>query len=249
LAVSQDKYKGDFKFKIKTQKADTLNIVAVQKDILNLREQFTLETATPLTKFENLKIKLVNKDSVSVDFTTKYDEFYQRLFFDFKKEPSEKYTLTIMPDALKDYMGQPNDTLIYRFNTKTLSDYGNLRVNLQNVKHFPVIVELLDSKGEVIASEYSENNTKIDFNLVEPTLFNLRVIYDDNKNRVWDTGNYLEKRQAEEVVYFSKDIDVRANWDVEQVFDLNLPYAPEQKKKVDKNKKDNTKKSKSSMGF
>ena len=50
-------------------------------------------------------------------------------------------------------------------------------------------------------------------------------------------GNYLEKRQPEEVIYFSKEIDVRANWDVEQVFDLSIPYTPEPKKKVDKNKK------------
>ncbi len=252
LAVRQDKYKGDFKFKMKTQKVDSLNIVSIQKDILSFREQFTLESATPLTKIEKSKIKLINKDSVSVDFTTKYDEFHQRLFFDFKKEPSENYTMMIMPDALKDYMGQPNDTLIYKFNTKPLSDYGNLRVNLQNVKQFPVIVELMDSKGEVMASEYSESKTTIDFNLVEPTLFNLRVIYDDNKNSVWDTGNYLEKRQAEEVIYFSKEIDVRANWDVEQVFDVSLPYTPENKvdkKKKDKNKTTNSKKGKPSMGF
>ncbi len=247
LAVSQDKFKGDFKFKIKTQKIDSVNIVAVQKSVLNFREQFTLESATPLTKIDHSKIKIVNKDSVMVDFTTKYDDFNQRLFFDFKKEPLEKYTITIMPDALNDYLGQPNDTLVYKLNTKTISDYGNLRVNLQNVKHFPVIVELLDSKGEVMASEYSESKTSIDFNLVEPTLFNLRVIYDDNKNRVWDTGNYLKKRQAEEVVYFSKEIDVRANWDVEQVFDVSLPYIPQPKKKKDNKKKN--KKGKSSMGF
>lgn len=248
LSINQDKYKGDFKFKIKTQKIDTLNIVAVQKGNLNFREQFTLETATPLTKIDKSKIKLVNKDSVSVDFTTKYDDFNQRLFFDFKKEPSEKYTFTIMPDALTDYMGQPNDSLIYTLNTKTLSDYGNLIVNLQNVKHFPVIVDLLNSKGDVLSSEYSEGKTKIEFNLLEPAVFSLRIIYDDNKNKEWDSGNYLEKRQAEEIVYFSKEIDVRANWDVEQVFDVSLPYTPEPKKKKDNNKKKG-KKGKSSMGF
>ena len=80
-------------------------------------------------------------------------------------------------------------------------------------------------------------NTRIEFNLIRPALFSLRAIYDENKNKEWDTGNYLEKRQAEEVIYFPKEIDVRANWDVEQVFDLSIPYTPEPKKKVDKNKK------------
>jgi hypothetical protein len=46
----------------------------------------------------------------------------------------------------------------------------------------------------------------------------------------------LEKRYAEEVIYFSKQIDVRANWDVDQVFDVSLPYTPEPKKNVEKKK-------------
>ena len=229
LAVAKDKYKGDFTFKIKTQKKDSLKISAVQNSILNFREQFTLETATPMTKFDYSKIKLFNKDSVSVAFKPKYDDFNQQLFFDFKKEPSEKYTFSIMPGALTDYLERSNDTLIYTLATKELSDYGNLTVSLQNVKRFPVIVELTNEKGNILATEYSESNTKVEFNLVEPSLFTLRLIYDDNKNKEWDSGSYIEKRQAEEVVYFSKPIDVRANWDVEQVFDVNIPYTPEPK--------------------
>ena len=244
LAVAKDKYKGDFTFKIKTQKKDSLKISAVQNSILNFREQFTLETATPMTKFEYSKIKIINKDSVSVAFTPKYDDFNQQLFFDFKKEPSEKYTFSILPGALTDYLERSNDTLIYTLATKELSDYGNLTVSLQNVKRFPVIVELTNEKGNILATEYSESNTKVEFNLVEPSLFTLRLIYDDNKNKEWDSGNYIEKRQAEEVVYFSKPIDVRANWDVEQVFDVSIPYIPETKKKVD-----NKNKGKSSIGL
>lgn len=237
LAFAKDNYKGKFTFKIKDQKKDSINITPIQAGFLNFRERFTLETATPLTKFDNSKIKIINKDSVSVDFKTEYDDFNQRLFFDFKSEPSQKYTFTIMPGALTDYMEQSNDTLTYTLNTKNLAEYGNLVVNLRNVKRFPVIVELSNEKGDVLAKEYSESNTKVEFNLVEPAQFWLRAIYDDNKNKEWDSGNYLEKRQAEEVIYFSTAVDVRANWDVEQVFDLSIPYTPEPKKKVDKKKK------------
>ncbi|WP_395051001.1 Ig-like domain-containing protein [Flavobacterium sp.] len=244
IAVSKDKYQANFNFKMKEQKKDTLNISAVQTSLLNFRERFTIESATPLTKFDNSKIKLINKDSVSVDFKTEYDDFNQKLYFDFKKEPSEKYTFKIMPGAFTDYLEKSNDTIVYKLNTQSFSDYGNLSVKLQNVKHFPVIVELTNEKGDVLASEYSESNTKIEFNLVEPTLFWLRLIYDDNKNKEWDSGNYLEKRQAEEVIYFSKGIDVRANWDVDQVFDVSIPYTPEPKIKVEKKKK-----AKSSMGL
>lgn len=237
LSVSQKNYNKDFIFKLKKQKKDSLNISPTQSGELNLKDRFSLQSATPLIKFDNSKIKLINKDSVAVAFETKYDEFNQELFFDFKKDPSEKYTFKILPGAMTDLFEKSNDTLNYKLNTKTIEDYGNLRVSLQNVKHFPVIVELTDEKGGLIASQYSEENSKIVFNYLNPGLFSLRLIYDDNKNKEWDSGNYLEKRQAEEVVYFSKSIDVRANWDVEQVFDVSLPYIPEPKKKEPKKEK------------
>ena len=100
-----------------------------------------------------------------------------------------------------------------------------------------MLVQLTNKAGLVLATEYCESKTKVEFNFIDPSLFSLRAIYDDNKNKEWDTGNYLEKRQAEEVIYFSKEIDVRANWDIEQVFDLSIPYTPEPKKKVEKKKK------------
>ncbi|MFV5696751.1 Ig-like domain-containing protein [Flavobacterium sp. ZT3R17] len=237
LAVSKEKYNVNFSFKIKDQKKDTLNITAVQNGVLNFRDRFTLETATPLTGFDNSKIKLVNKANTAVPFTTEYDEFNQKLHFDFQKEPLEKYTVSILPGALTDFFEKSNDSLTYKLTTKSTAEYGNLSVSLQNVKQFPVIVELTNTKGEILATGYSEKNTIIDFNLIEPALYTLRAVYDENKNKEWDSGSYLEKRQAEEVIYFSKEIDVRANWDVNQVFDLSLPYIPEPKKKTDKKNK------------
>ena len=236
INVVEDKYEKGFNFKFKASKKDTLTITALQAGAINLKQRFALTTSIPLDKFDHSKMKLTNKDSVSVDFKTEYDEFNQRVFFDFKKEPLEKYTIRIMPGAMTDYLENSNDTLVYNLTTKDLVDYGNLKVNLQNVKRFPVIVELTNEKGDVLASEYSESSNKVEFNLIEPGLFWVRAIYDDNKNQEWDSGNYLEKREAEEVIYFSKGIDVRANWDVEQAFDLSIPYTPEPPKKEEKKK-------------
>ena len=155
---------------------------------------------------------------------------------EFKKELSENYTFTILPGAFTDYLEQSNKKLEFKLSTKKLEEYGNLKVNLQNVNRFPVLVELTNGKGDVIATEYCQSNTKVEFNYIDPDLFSLRAIYDDNKNKEWDSGNFLEKLQPEEIIYFSKEIDVRANWDVEQVFDLSIPYTPEPKKKEVKKK-------------
>ncbi|MFV8321648.1 Ig-like domain-containing protein [Flavobacterium sp. LS2R12] len=234
LAVAKDKYEANFTFKIKDQKKDTLSISALQTGNLKFRERFTLESSTPLIRIENSKINLINNAKTAVPFTTEYDEFNQKLYFDFKKEPSENYTFELLPGALTDFFEKSNDTLTYKLSTKSTADYGNLTVVLENIKEFPVIIELTNIKGDVLATEYIEKNTTVEFNLIEPALYTLRVIYDTNKNKEWDSGNYLEKRQAEEVIYFSKEIDVRSNWDVNQIFDLSIPYTPEPKKKTDK---------------
>lgn len=237
IEVNKDKYTGTFSFKIKDQKKDSLSIVAKPNAILNFRDRFTLETATPLVNFDKSKIKILTKDSVDVPFTTEYDEFNQKLYLDFKKEPSEKYNFTLLPGALTDFYEKSNDTLRYKLDTKSTTEYGNLNVTLENVKHFPVLVELTNAKGEVLTSQYTESNPVITFSLLEPALFSLRAIYDENKNKTYDPGNFLEKKYAEEVIYFSKEIDVRANWDVEQPFDLSIPYIPEKKPKKKTEKK------------
>jgi uncharacterized protein (DUF2141 family) len=237
LHIEKDKYKKDFSFKIKNQKSDTLSLKAIQSGLLNFRERFTLESNTPLVHFDNSKMKLINKDSVAVDFTTAYDDYTQELFIDFKKEESQKYSLKFLPGAVTDFFEKKNDTLTFTTSTKNNADYGNLTVSLKNVNRFPVLVELTNEKGDVIsASEYTDSKTEIEFNLLEPNSYTLRAIYDDNKNKEWDTGSYLERKQAEEVVYFSKPVDVRTNWDVNQAFDLSIPYTPEPKKKKEKEK-------------
>lgn len=241
IEVNKEKYTGTFNFKIKDQKKDSLSIVAKPTGILNFRDRFTLETATPLVNFDKSKIKILTKDSVDVPFTTEYDEFNQKLYLDFKKEPSEKYNFTLLPGALTDFYEKSNDTLRYKLDTKSTTEYGNLNITLENVKHFPVLVELTNAKGEVITSQYTESNPVITFNLLEPALFSLRAIYDENKNKTYDPGNFIEKKYSEEVIYFSKEIDVRANWDVEQPFDLSIPYIPEKKpKKKTEKKKSNS---------
>jgi hypothetical protein len=244
MEVSRDTYNKRFSFKVKDIKKDTLNIKAVQNGVINFRDRFTLESATPLVKFDKSKIRLVNKDSVAVDFTTEYDEFEQKLYVDFKKEPVDKYNVTFFPGALTDFYEKTNDTLAYKLTTKEHADYGNLVLNLRNVKRFPIIVEITNKKGDVVlASAYSEGNTKITFDLLQPEAFTLRITYDDNKNKRYDAGSFLNKTYSEEVFYYQKEVDVRTNWDVDETIDLSIPYNPEvEKKQIDKKKKEDAKK-------
>jgi len=132
----------------------------------------------------------------------------------------ESYQLSALPGAFTDMFEKTNDSLIYRLSTRNVSEYGNLRVNLKGVKSYPIIVELTNDAGKVLATTYVIEPKTIDFEHVQPALFTVRIIYDENKNGVWDAGNYLEKRQSEEVLYIKNPVDVRANWDVEETINL-----------------------------
>lgn len=221
LAVANGNYNKSYTFKKTEQKKDTLSFTPKTSLGLSKIEQFTIRSSRPLVKFDESKIRVTDKDSVNVKFTTSYDSYTQELKFDIPKEPLQQYKFELLPGALTDYIDQKNDTLSYKVNTKNATDYGNLRVNLSNVKRFPIIVQLTNDKGDVIVSEYSDKATSVDFMFLEPAKYTLRVIYDANGNKEWDTGNFLERLQPEEVLYFPKEIDVRANWDVDQSFDLS----------------------------
>ena len=89
---------------------------------------------------------------------------------------------------------------------------------MKSVKRFPLILEILTSDGKVKDSLTSTGERTLFFKALEPSEYTLRVIYDDNGNGKWDTGNFLEKRQAEEIEYLSKTVQVRASWDWDQDF-------------------------------
>lgn len=221
LAVANGNYNKSYTYKKTEQKKDTLSFAPKTNLGLSKLDQFSIRSSRPLVKFDESKMKVTDKDSINVKFTTSYDVYTQELKFNIEKEPLQRYKFHLLPGALTDYIDQKNDTLSYKVNTKNATDYGNLRVNLLNVKQFPVIVELTNSRGEVVASEFTEKATSVDFMFLEPAKFTLRVIYDTNGNKEWDTGNFLERKQPEEVIYFPKEIDVRGNWDVDQTFDLS----------------------------
>lgn len=206
--------------RVKMKTVDTLSISAKQTNVLELRDQFVLIAKTPVSKIDSSKILFTDKDSTTIPFTFINEVQEQSILFDFEKKESENYKMELLPGAITDFFGQENDSLLFRFKTKEKTDYGNLTVKLQNVKRFPFILEILDSKENVVAQHYSENETSIPFLLLPPRIYLLRLIYDDNKNRKWDSGYYFDQIQPEEVIYYPEELDVRANWDIEQIFDL-----------------------------
>lgn len=220
MEITKDDFKKDFYFKIKDQKKDTLAFTPSNTGGIGFRDTFSISASIPVVKFDYTKISMLDKDKKAVVFTTEYDEFNQKLNFKFKKEEAQNYAILLLPGAMTDFFDKQNDTLKYKFSTKSNSDYGNMTLKLEKAKRFPIIVELTDDKGKVFATEYIESERAVQFDALEPNKYYMRIIYDDNKNKEWDPGNYLLKQQPEEVIYFSKEILLRANWDDNTTFNL-----------------------------
>lgn len=72
---------------------------------------------------------------------------------------------------------------------------------------------------------------------LKPDKYYARLVVDLNGNGKWDTGNYAEKRQPEEVFYSPVKYDVMQNWQVEETWNVKAaPWAKQKPLEITKNK-------------
>jgi uncharacterized protein (DUF2141 family) len=222
FVVSNQKYVDTFKHRFRNLDADTLTIKIISLRNLNYDKHFTVQASTPLEIIDDSKISIIDKDSIAVEFSTEYDSILNQFRVPFKKEEGQKYTIKLLPGTFTDFYGSINkDTIVDGINAKMKSDYGNVRVKLINAK-FPLIVQMVNSRGEVEYERYTTELPVVDFTNVVPKLYDIRVVYDTNKNGVYDTGNYLLGIQPERVSYMpsSQLEEVRASFDFIYEFTL-----------------------------
>ena len=175
-------------------------------------EKFILNSNIPISKIDDQYISIYNKDSVRIEFSTRIENGID-IIFDFEIIPNDKYTINVLPNAILDFFDNTIDTLNYSFNTKKSSDYGLLIVDIETLKKYPIIVELLDTKEKIIQSKYIQSQfEECIFENINPGDYNLRLIHDKNENYKWDSGNYLNKINPEETIHSLEKIKIRANW-------------------------------------
>ena len=199
---------------------DSLSISAVKTGALKLKDTFKLRANTPLVSFDAEKFRVMAKDSSLVEPIIKLNSEYNWAEIFFPKQEDQSYVLRLLPGALTDFFEKTNDTLQFKMNTKLISDYGTLKLSLLNVNRFPIIVQMVDKKYSVVAETYLNENKTVFFDELSPDKYFLRIIYDDNQNGIWDTGNFLNRMQPEKIVYYPKQIEVRSNWSLNETFTL-----------------------------
>ena len=198
---------------------DSLIIKSGQNKTLKFGENFLIEANLPFQEIDKNKISIINKDSLKIDFQIKLDTIINQYNFLFDKEEEEEYSIELLPGALTDFYENQNDTLFYRVKTRTYNDYGNLSLNLRNAK-FPMLIELLNPNGDIKHTQYITNSNTVDFTNIDSGKYYIRIVFDENENQKYDSGNFLLRIDPEKVIYYPDEIDVRAGWDLVQEFIL-----------------------------
>jgi len=207
--------------KLRAKEFDSLIVGGNKRGSIKLKENFIMLSNQPITKIDTSKIQIVDKDSVKVPFKAIISDYKTELLLKFDKIPNNSYKIKMLPRAITTFFEQSKDTFRYRVSTKRITDYGSIFLTLKKVKSYPLIIEIVNSRGKVIQSQYVEKLREVAFRSLNPSKYFIRAIYDSNKNKKWDTGNFAERIQPEQVIYFPKQMDVRANWEVSENFDLS----------------------------
>jgi len=201
--------------------ADSLVISRITGNEIMLKDTFRISSNLPLVKLDLEKITVRDIDSLPIPFRAKIEQNYDRVYIAFDLEPNNRYQIDLLPDALTDFFGSVNDTLQFVSTTQSIENYGAIFINLQYNDNTPYILELLDNKGKTVRRVTDqEGTTRIAWELLPAGKYKIRFVVDGNGNQKWDTGHYLDKIQPEEVLYFPAELDLRANWDLNETFNV-----------------------------
>lgn len=216
--ITNTNFKQEFRVLLRKKKLDSLQVKSSVSGVMHLRDTFSLITNNPIKEIDTKYMELMDKDSTILAIKTEKDGTKLHIYFN--RKYNNKYKFTMLPKALKDIYGVENDTLKVAFSTKHPDDYGIIQLKVNKIGNTPIIVELLSDKGDLVARKYAETKTNFSFINLEKSTYKIRVIRDLNANGIWDPGHFLNKTQPEPVLYFEKELEISANWELNEVFDL-----------------------------
>jgi uncharacterized protein (DUF2141 family) len=195
---------------VAAQKHDVLTdvMISFNRPLKSLDKQKIIVTDTL-----NNTIKDV---SVTIDSTNK------NLLIKANWVQNAEYKLIILKDIAVDTSGlyslAKSDTI--RFKTKGETDYGTLRLKFLNFdKSKNPVLQFV--QNDVVVNSYPLTADTWGAPLFNPGEYDMRILFDDNRNGIWDPGNFEKKKQPEKVFSISQKLSVRQNF--ERDIDITLP--------------------------
>ena len=126
------------------------------------------------------------------------------------------YSLEIDSLAFEDIYGLVSDKYKSGIQVPKLETYGTLFMNLtglpETADSADIYVSLLN--GQNVVKRVKCQGRTAEFYYVKPGKYYLSAFVDHNNNGAWDTGDYYQDRQPEEVYYYPEEVECKAKWDI-----------------------------------
>jgi hypothetical protein len=171
----------------------------------------------PIDNFDPNLIALT-EDSLQVNFTAQKDPNNPKLItLKYKFKQKANYQLTLNELAFTDIYGDKNKKLFKRFTLNKTENYGTLTIKL-NVPDTSkaYIAQILNSEKQLLKTVSLTKNTAVILKDYLTGKYKVRIIYDNNRNGIWDSGSVKRGTQPEHIWLYNKDINLRANWETEE---------------------------------
>ena len=223
FAADTDFGRDTLAIRLKDLYPDSLKVNPITRGVFSPKDSIRFSANTPIRQINPDKIQLLDKDSTIIAVQTRLDSLHNTVTLAFDIQDENRYQITLLPEALQDFFAQTHDTLSYTFKTKPLSDYGTLNLNFSGALNCPILIELVDTKQNPVAQAWRQesNGARVYFDYIDPDKYRVRVTLDCNENEIWDTGDYDKKIQPEAVYYLPGLLDIRANWSLNEQYDLS----------------------------
>ena len=132
-----------------------------------------------------------------------------------------RYKVVIPDSVIYDWNGLTNEKLLAQFSTKPLSEYGTFILNVSIEKEQAIILQLLTEDEAILKQDFITRDTVLVYKYLNAGKHKIKAIFDANNNGEWDPGLYLKKKQAEKVIYYKNELEIRANWDIEENWEID----------------------------
>ena len=183
---------------------------------LDLLGNFILSFDNPLRSFDSSKIHLYT-DSTYIpvpSYTFEKDSTSKKVQLNTTWKENTAYHLILEKEFAEDSSGRKllkTDTIT--FQTKKITDYGSLKLKFRNMDPAKNPVLQFVQNDAIIKSVPLSASGEFAQTLFPPGEYDLRILFDENKNGKWDPGEFFGKHKQPEIVkLIDRKITVKPGW-------------------------------------
>jgi hypothetical protein len=176
----------------------------------------------PINSFDPTLITLYEDSTAVNNINLTRDTANTRKFIiKYKWKEDSRYILSAEDGAFTNLFGDKSKKILKSFQIDKSANYSSLTLHVtipDSAKAY--VVQVYQDLKNILRSDPVTKNTALVYNNFLTGKYKIRVIYDENRNGKWDTGNVKQKRYPENIWINPVELTLRPNWDAEEKLDI-----------------------------